>query len=189
MMPWWGKVCIRNGGDCIRAAIAQCDNSKNCEASFVQVHYQFLIIYFLLKLPITVWNTCWYKCTSSECSQTTWMKDFLWLTWICSLLQTPRKLYPWQPRACNPTPHADYNLWYVWMWCNLRRGLFQGTELIQRNHWSQNHLCHGGPSKGRRCLGNYWQKWSLCSDSIYWWFTNGDWHKYWLRALIVFLIF
>src|SRR5260221_14081459 len=56
MMPQWGKVCIRNGGDCICAAITQCqcDNSKNCKASFVQVHYQFLIIYFLLKLPITV---------------------------------------------------------------------------------------------------------------------------------------
>src|SRR5258705_9027590 len=46
-----------NGGDCIHAAIAQCgsfDNSKNYEASFVWVHYQFLSIYFLLKLPITV---------------------------------------------------------------------------------------------------------------------------------------
>src|SRR5258708_2260337 len=53
-MPRWGKVHIRNGGDCIHAAIAQCDNSKNHKASFVQVHYQFLIIYFLLKLPITV---------------------------------------------------------------------------------------------------------------------------------------
>ena len=188
-MPWWGKVCIRNGGDCIHAAIAQCDNSKNHEASFVQVHYQFLIIYFLLKLPITVWNTCWYKCASSECSWTTQMKDFLWLTWICSLLQTPRKLYPWQPRAYNPTPHTDYNLRYVWTWCNPRRGLFQGTELIQWNCRSQNHLRHSGLSKGRRCLGNHWQKWSLCSDSIYWWLTNGDQHKYWLRALIVFLIF
>src|SRR6266436_2812719 len=56
-MPQWGKVCIGNGGDCICAAIAQCgsfDNSKNHEASFVQVHDQFLFIYFLLKLPITV---------------------------------------------------------------------------------------------------------------------------------------
>jgi len=189
MMSWWGKVCIRNGGDCICAAITQCDNGKNCEASFVQVHYQFLFIYFLLKLPITVWNTHWYKCTSSECSWTTWMKDFLWPTWVCSQLHTPRKLYPWQPRACNPTPHTDYNLQYAWMWCNLRRGLFQGTELIQWNHWSQNHLCCSGLSKGRRCLGNHWQKWSLCLDSIYQWLTNSDWHKYWLGALIVFLIF
>jgi len=54
MMPQWGKVHIRNGGDRIHAAITQCDNSKNREASFVWVHYQFLIIYFLLKLPITV---------------------------------------------------------------------------------------------------------------------------------------
>ena len=53
-MPRWGKVRIGNGGDCIRAAIAQCDNSKNREASFVRVRYQFLVIYFLLKLPITV---------------------------------------------------------------------------------------------------------------------------------------
>src|SRR5258705_5120169 len=53
-MPQWGKVHIGNGRDCICAAIAQCDNSKNCKASFVWVHYQFLIIYFLLKLPITV---------------------------------------------------------------------------------------------------------------------------------------
>src|SRR6266481_3400271 len=54
MMSRWGKVCIGNDGDCICAAIAQCDNSKNHEASFVWVHYQFLFIYFLLKLPITV---------------------------------------------------------------------------------------------------------------------------------------
>src|SRR5260370_17079832 len=54
MMPRWGKVHIRNGGDCICAAIAQCDNSKNHEASFVCVCYQFLIIYFLLILPITL---------------------------------------------------------------------------------------------------------------------------------------
>src|SRR5258705_12648564 len=53
-MPRWGKVRIGNGGDSIRAAITQCDNSKNHEVSFVWVHYQFLIIYFLLKLPITV---------------------------------------------------------------------------------------------------------------------------------------
>jgi len=188
-MSQWGKVCIRNGGDCICAAITQCDNGKNCEASFVWVCYQFPFIYFLLKLPITVWNTHWYKCMSSECSQMTWTKDFLWLTWVCSWLHTPRKLYPQQPRACNPTPCADYNLWYTWTWCNLRRGLFQGTELIQWNHWSQNHLHHGGLSKGRRCLGNHWQKWSLCLDSIYQWFTNSDWHKYWLGALIIFLIF
>ncbi len=38
MMPQWGKVCIGNGGDCICAAITQCDNSKNHETSFVQVH-------------------------------------------------------------------------------------------------------------------------------------------------------
>src|SRR5258708_37725963 len=53
-MSQWGKVCIRNGGDCICAAITQCDNGKNCEASFVWVCYQFPFIYFLLKLPITV---------------------------------------------------------------------------------------------------------------------------------------
>src|SRR5258708_40231272 len=28
MMPQWGKVHIRNGGDCIHAAIAQCDNQE-----------------------------------------------------------------------------------------------------------------------------------------------------------------
>src|SRR5258705_5091512 len=36
-MSQWGKVCIRNGGDCICAAITQCDNGKNHEASFVWV--------------------------------------------------------------------------------------------------------------------------------------------------------
>src|SRR5258707_7138207 len=54
MMPRCGKAHIGNGGDCICAAITQCDNSKNCEASFVWVCYQFLIIYILLKLPTTV---------------------------------------------------------------------------------------------------------------------------------------
>src|SRR5258708_13046884 len=53
-MPQWGKVCIRNGRDSIHAAITQCHNTKNHNPSFVWVHYQFLIIYFLLKLPKTV---------------------------------------------------------------------------------------------------------------------------------------
>src|SRR5260221_11398093 len=52
MMPCWSKVHIRNGGDCIHAAIAQCDNSKKHEASFVWVTWQFLIICLLLNLQV-----------------------------------------------------------------------------------------------------------------------------------------
>src|SRR6266436_9734952 len=63
MMPQWGKVHIRNGGDCIHAAIAQCDNSKNHKASFVQVHYQFLIIYFYGQLEYVLYCRLPENCT------------------------------------------------------------------------------------------------------------------------------
>ena len=97
MMSQWGKVCIRNGGDCIHAAITQCDNSKNCEASFVWVCYQFLFIYFLLKFPITVWNTCWYNACHLNAPK--WLEQRIFYGWLDYVLHCIL------PENCTPNNH------------------------------------------------------------------------------------